>query len=126
MSMRSIDDRGASSLEYAVLLPVFLSLVFGVMDLGRLVWTQVTLDRAVQAAARCAAINSTTCGTDAAVQTYATTQTWGLTTSTGVFAVTHPTCGVTVSVALPFQLVVPWPGSNISSLSATACYPKLS
>jgi Flp pilus assembly protein TadG len=124
--MRQIDDRGALSLEYAALLPVFLSLVFGIMDLGRLVWTQVTLDRAVQAAARCAAINSVSCGTDAAVQTYATTQTWGVTTSAGAFTVTHPSCGVSVSATLSFQLVVPWPGSNLSSLSASACYPKLS
>jgi Flp pilus assembly protein TadG len=124
--MRKIDDRGATALEYAAVLPVFLSLVFGIMDFGRLIWTQTTLDRAVQAAARCAAINSTNCGTDAAVQTYATTQTWGLTTTSGLFTVTHPICGVSVSVALPFQLVVPWPGSNISSLSASACYPKLS
>lgn len=124
--MRRLDDRGALSIEYAVLLPVFLSLVFGVMDLGRLVWTQVTLDRAVQAAARCAAINSTSCGTNSAVQTYATTQTWGLTTAASNFTVTHPSCGVTVSASLPFQLVVPWPGVNLSTLSATACYPVLS
>ncbi len=124
--MRRLDDRGAAALEYAVVVPAFLTLSLGVMDLARLVWTQVTLDRTVQAAARCAVVNSTTCGSDAAIQTYATGQAWGLTTSTTNFTVSHPSCGVTVSAQLAFQFVVPWPTMTLSSLTASACYPKFS
>ena len=72
------EDRGAAAIEYAFVLPALLMFAFGIIDVGRLVWTQVTLDRAVQAAARCASVNSTTCGTDSAIQTYASGQAWGM------------------------------------------------
>ncbi len=124
--MRRLDDRGTLSIEYALILPAFLTLTLGVMDLGRLMWTQVTLDRAVQAAARCASVNSSACTTDAAVQAYAAGQAWGLTTQASNFTVTHPSCGVSVTAQLAFAFVMPWPTTGVSSVSASACYPQLS
>ena len=96
--MRRLDDKGAAMLEYAVVLPIFLSFTIGVMDMSRLLWTQVTLDRAVQSAARCAAVNTTACGGAAAIQTFAAGEAWGVSVASSNFAVSYPSCGVTVSV----------------------------
>ena len=48
--------RGTAAIEYAIVLPVLLLFVLGIMDTGRLLWTYVTIYRATEAAARCAAI----------------------------------------------------------------------
>jgi Flp pilus assembly protein TadG len=116
------DERGAAAIEYAFVLPALLGFALGVMDLGRLVWTEVTLDRAVQAAARCAVVNATTCGTDAGIQSYAAGQAWGMSVPTSSFTITRPACGVTVRAETSFAFTVPWP-VNISSVQAAACYP---
>jgi Flp pilus assembly protein TadG len=59
-------SRGQSLVEFAITLPVFFALVFGVIDGGRLAYTLVTLDSAVQDGARYAALAST--ASTAAVQ----------------------------------------------------------
>ena len=114
---------GEVVIEYAVLLPVLLMFVFGIMDVGRLIWTQATLDRAVEAAARCGAINSTSCGTATQIQNYAVTQAFGLTVAASAFTASTPVCGVQVIASFPFAFVTPLVRSSGLTLSATACYP---
>ena len=121
--MRRLNDSGAALIEYAMVLPAFLGIVLGVMDASRLIWTQVTLDRAVQSAARCAAVNSTTCGANGAIQSFAAGEAWGLSATSANFTVSYPACGVTVSASLPFSFVAPWPGTSLSAVTAQACYP---
>jgi len=119
---------GAAAVEYAVILPVFLVLVLGIMDTGRLLWAYTTLNNATEAAARCYAINAPSCTTSAAVQTYAVTQAWGLTISASAFAATTQTCGAQVSASYVFTFVIPWfsvvGNSNSMTLTAVACYPS--
>jgi Flp pilus assembly protein TadG len=115
--------RGAAALEFALVLPALLLFLLGIMDVGRLVWTQATLDRAVEAAARCGAIDTSACGTATAVQSYAAGQAFGLTVASSAFVVIHATCGLKVSVSLPFTLVIPWIPTSELTLTASACYP---
>lgn len=115
---------GAVTIEYALILPVLLVMVLGIIDVGRLLWTQTTLERAVEAASRCAAINTTLCGTTAKIQNYAVTQAYGLTVTTSVFTVSTPVCGVTVQASFPFRLIVPWLARTSLTLTATSCYPR--
>lgn len=117
------DERGAAALEYAFVLPALFGFALGVMDLGRLVWMQVTLDRAVQAAARCASINVTLCGTDAAIKSYAASQSWGTSVPTSAFEVSPLACGVKIQATMTFQYTVPWPLAP-STIKSAACYPK--
>jgi hypothetical protein len=100
------------------------------MECGRLFWTYTTLYRAVEAAARCGAINSVLCGTTTQIQNYAVTQAFGLTIAASAFTAATPACGVQVSASFPFTLVIPWvtvgtpSGSfNIITLTPAACYP---
>jgi Flp pilus assembly protein TadG len=50
-------DRGAVAVEFALLLPVLLLLIFGVIDFGRALNAQVTLAQAAREGARLAALN---------------------------------------------------------------------
>ncbi|HXP19691.1 MAG TPA: TadE family protein [Streptosporangiaceae bacterium] len=50
-------DRGAVAVEFALLLPVLLLLIFGVIDFGRALNAQVTLTQAAREGARLDALN---------------------------------------------------------------------
>lgn len=116
-------SKGAVAIEYAILLPALLVILLGIIDVGRLLWTQTTLDRAVEAASRCAAINATLCGTTLQIQTYAVTQAYGLQITSAAFTVTKPACGVNVQVSVPFRLIIPWLTRTSLTLTAKSCYP---
>jgi Flp pilus assembly protein TadG len=116
--------------EYAIVLPLLLTFVLGLIDSGRLLWTYATLSRAVTAASRCASINAVACGTTAAVRSYAAAQAWGLNLTASAFTVTTPTCGIQVGGTMVFQYFTPWfylavpfGASNTQTLTARACYP---
>lgn len=117
------------AIEYAIVLPLLLTFALGLMDTGRILWTYTTLSRAVAAASRCAAVNTTTCGTISAVQTYAATQAWGLGLPSTDFVATAASCGTQVTGTLTFQYfslwfyaVMPYVNNQLK-LTATACYP---
>ena len=118
---------GSAAIEYALVLPLLLLLVLGLMDTGRLLWTYTTLYRAVEAAARCGAVNVTACGTTAQIKSRAVAEAWGLTVAPSAFTVSTPSCGLQVRASYPFTFVIPGldtvaPLGTIT-LSATACYP---
>ena len=64
------DSCGATALEFALCAPAFFMLVMGMVELGLLVWMQVALQQGVEAAARCASINKTTCANGMSAGTY--------------------------------------------------------
>ncbi len=49
-------DRGAAAVEFALLLPVLLLIVFGIIDFGRALNAQITLTQAAREGARLAAV----------------------------------------------------------------------
>ena len=117
------DRSGAAALEFGLLLPVFVPLMFGLIQVGQLFWTQTALQHAVEMAARCATINSTACGSTSLTQTYATTQAYGLTFPNGTFTATTAACGNQVSATYSFPVTVAaWFAPTIN-LSARSCYP---
>jgi Flp pilus assembly protein TadG len=121
---------GAAAVEYALILPIFLLFMFGIIDVGRLMWTYVTLTRATEAAARCGAVNTTDCGTTAAIASRAVTEAWGMTITKTAFAVTTPACGVQVVGTYSFVWAIPalmmsTPRGTLT-LTAKSCYPSQS
>jgi hypothetical protein len=57
-------DRGQALVEFAVVLPIFLLVVFGLIDVGRLVYTNATLSQAAREGARLAAAEARWVGSD--------------------------------------------------------------
>ena len=118
-------SEGGATIEAALILPAFLLIIFGVFDAGQLFWTQSTLQLAVQEAARCASINTTTCGSTSAIQSFAASKAPGISVAASSFSVTSPACGNMVQISWPFSFAVAglFPYSSIT-LSAQSCYPK--
>ncbi len=123
-------EAGATALEYGIALPALLFLTFGAMDVGRLMWTYTTLHRAVEASARCAAINPVACGTPAQIALKASTEAWGLTVTPAMFTLQLQSCGARVTGTYNFSPLIPLVGQDGHgglpsgiTLSVSACYP---
>jgi Flp pilus assembly protein TadG len=125
-----MNRRGSTAVEFAVVLPVLLMFVLGLIDFGRLLWSNATLAHAVAEASRCGAVNTSVCGTTALIQSYAAAQAWGLALTSAAFTVTTPTCGVQVNGTMTFTFFIPWlygsapfGAANTLTLNALACNP---
>lgn len=117
-------DGGASAVEFALVFPVFILMVLGIFEISRALWTNSLLNYAVQAAARCGAVDSTTCGSSTDTVTYAVQNSSPLTVPSGDFTASTQSCGSQVTVAFPFTPIVPQMIPFDITLSAQACYPK--
>ena len=53
------DCAGSAAVEFAMLIPLFLLLIFGVYEFGRIYWVQNTLQYAAEQTARCIIANPT-------------------------------------------------------------------
>jgi len=120
-------ERGAAAVEYGLILPVMLLFVFGIIDIGRLMWTYTTLSRATEAAARCGAVDMNNCATVTQIKTRGVNEAWGLTIAPSAFTPTAAACGVHVVGTYSFVFAIPAlmgasPLGTIT-LNATACYP---
>lgn len=120
--------RGAAAIEYALLLPVLLLIVLGIIDAGRLLWVYTTLNRAAAAAARCAVVNASECSSEPQIKSRVVAEAWGLGISPAAVAVTTAACGVQVSANYDFAFIIPGLGAisplGTITLRATACYPQ--
>ena len=98
-------DRGAAAVEFALLLPVLLLLVFGIIDFGRALNAQITLTQAAREGARLDALGNpnVVSGTQAAAA--------GLSPVTVTVTTCQPNAGAsanaTVKAVYSFQFVTP-------------------
>jgi Flp pilus assembly protein TadG len=116
-------DEGATLVEYALVLPAFLGLVLGLMQLGAMAWTQAALNYAVQDAARCAAVRPDLCGAAADVQAYAAARLTGMNVKASAFTVSQLACGQDVRAQVSFDFVNSPFWTARPTLTAEACHP---
>jgi len=128
----SSDVRGVAAVEFALILLPLLLMVLGIIDGGRMLWTQNSLQYAVEQAARYAGLNQaacstghTTCYTTAQIQSYAASMVYGMSLSTSVFSSSSAGCGTLVgtqvSASYAYTPLFPFP-SNVT-LTASSCRP---
>jgi Flp pilus assembly protein TadG len=115
--------RGVSAVETALILTIFLALLFGIVSFSLVLWTQASLHYAVQAAARCASVNQASCGTQSGVETYAMSKYYGRNLGGTTFNYSPTGCGHTVRVDYTYNMDIPFYGAYPVPLSATACFP---
>ena len=118
------DRRGATAVEFSLILPALLLLLFGIVEFGRLLWTQSALHFAVEEAARCATVDAANCGSASAVQSFAVARAAGLGLQNSVFSLTSPACGNQVSASYPFPFVLATLFPYSITLTAQSCFPK--
>lgn len=127
--------RGATAIEFALLAPVFLLLLFGIIEVGRLLWVKQVLTEASFSAARCAALGTTACKAASDVQAFAAARAlrWGLKLDSAQVGYTASTtcdgnAGM-VQVTVSYAFASPLSGF-LTMLPATVqgrgCFPKLS
>ena len=114
------DEDGVSAVEFALILPVFIAFVFGMINCGLMLWTQLGMEHGVVAAARCETINPSACPN---VPAYASQQAYGLNLPTTTFTLSTPACGNRVAASYGFQFVTLIFPPQTVTLSAQSCYP---
>jgi Flp pilus assembly protein TadG len=128
------DAAGATAIEFALLAPVFLLLLFGLIEVGRLVWVKQVLTETAYSAARCAALASP-CKTASDVQGYVVARglRWGLQISASQAGYTaSTTCdGNSGSAQVTIQYTFASPLAGFlpvlpTSVQAHGCFPRLS
>lgn len=124
MKVGRLDRRGVMAIEYALILPVFLAMIFGIIEISRLIWYQVSLQQATAVAARCGALAATNCTTDALIATKAASGAPGIKFPAAAFTVTHETCGVRVAASFSFSFATGILGLPAKTLTANYCHPK--
>ena len=118
------DVRGATAVDFALTLPVFVTLIFGFIQLGLVLWTQLGIQNGVEAAARCASINTAVCPDAISIQNYAAQHALGLGLAPSTFSVAPASCGNQVTANYTFPLVSTSFPSTTLALSAQSCFPS--
>jgi Flp pilus assembly protein TadG len=129
------NTRGATTLEFALVAVILVTLLLGGMELGLIMWTRGTLQSVAAQTARCAAIGSPLCANP---KSYAVNQATallagqGLVTAANVTATTATSCLNEPAGTITFEVVTitasPWFAFDFSLFSpatqtVTACYP---
>jgi Flp pilus assembly protein TadG len=116
--MRS--QRGAMSVDFALVAAPLLLLILGTMEVGRTLWYQNALNYSVEEAARCASIDVNNCNTSDQIKTYAAARS-GAGFAKTTFSATTAACGNLISASYPISIGV----ADLSiTLKAQSCYPK--
>lgn len=115
------DDRGTTAAEFALVVPVFLTLIFGTISTCLLMSAVNNIHYAAERTARCQAVNVSGSCTDA--DTYAKSVYSGPSVTGLSFVASTQTCGLRVIGTGSYTF---FPGVDMSavSISAQACYPK--
>lgn len=129
------DARGTGAVEFALVLPAFLMMIFLILDGGRVMFAKQALNELAAAGARCAALHPAGCATQAATQQWvadrgnrrsqlkltAAMVTASLSTScNGVSGMAQ----VTVTMPFPKGAMTLLPQSAVpANLTATSCFP---
>lgn len=116
-------ERGSSAVEFALIAPFLLTMLFGIVEFGRALWIQGLLDYAVEQASRCASIDTSTCNSSGAIATYASQQTAPLNLPAADFSATTQSCGNQVKASYPFTFVVPKLLPYNITLKSQSCFP---
>jgi|SRR5579859_256141 len=122
------DTAGAAALEFGLVLPAFVAVILGIMQVAYLLWIDNLLHYAVNGAARCGAVGSTVypCAGSGATNMISTADAlFGMAVASipaGTF-VANSACsgsGLTARYTVTFLLVAP------VTLGASSCYPNYS
>jgi Flp pilus assembly protein TadG len=115
------NNSGTAAVEFALVLPMFLTLLIGGFFAAFLLFTAGGLHYAVERAARCAKVQTSVCGNPTATQNYAQSQFSGYAV-TPVFVASSAACGQQVSGSATFAMNI-FVRTITIPLTATACYP---
>jgi Flp pilus assembly protein TadG len=115
------NDSGASAIEFAIVGPVFIGLLIGVMYVCLGLFLAGSLHYAVEEGARCASVKKTICTSSSTIISYAQNAYYGP-ASSPQFNYTTAACGKLVTASANFVANVGLTTVTIP-ISASACFP---
>ena len=116
---------GATAVEFAFTAPLFMALTLGIIETGLALWTQAGMENAVEAAARCASVNSATCSSASTIAAYATHNTLGVAIPVGAFTVSKLRCGNQVAGSYDYLYLTNYFHGAKVTLTARSCFPDI-
>ena len=126
------DARGASIVEFALVAPVLILFVFGIIESARAIWTFQSLQETAFNSARCMAIGRSPCDSVVNVKSHAVARAAKSQITVPASAITveaSVTChGVSgqdrVKIAMPYQTILSgFLPMSLTNLTVTACAP---
>lgn len=112
----AINDRGAAAVEFALIFPVFIMFVLGIIDFGRIYWIKSSMQFVVEQSTRHAMVNTSI--TEAALETYAYAQQTGVSASGAVFDADIDDSGainyMTITGTYSFTFLTPLVGTTLT------------
>jgi Flp pilus assembly protein TadG len=124
MKRALIDSSGATAVEFALTAPLFMMLVLGIVQVALALFTQLGIAHGAVMAARCMSLTPSTCSTSDATQTYAVSESFGLSIPKSTFTVSNPGCGNKVNARYVYSFITMAFGSPTVALTAQSCFPK--
>lgn len=115
------DERGASAAEFALVLPVLLLLLFGIIDVGRYMWAFNQAEKATQVGVRMAVVTDVV-ASDLATQNYVGSNALLQGDTIPASALGVLTCTSATACACP---TAPCPGTTRNATSFTAIVDRM-
>lgn len=116
---------GVTAIEFGLTAPLFMALLWGIVEAGLALWTQFGMENGVEEAARCASVYySSTCSTASAITSYAASHTLGATLPVSTFSYSKPSCGNQVTGSYNYAFFTHFLGTRVT-LSARSCFPDI-
>ena len=115
------DDHGTAAVEFAILAPVFITLVVGTLYLGLCLLLVGSLNYAVEEGARCASIRTTVCPDTNSTIAYTLSRYFGPAASPTV-TFTAAACGNSVSASINYIVDLVLTKVTVP-ITASACFP---
>lgn len=108
--IRPLSDRGAAALEFALVVPVLLALVLGIIEFGRAYNIQTTLSNAARDGVRVMALENSVTAARTATRNSASPldlsrATISVTPTSCAATTTTPAGTATVTITYPFELI---------------------
>jgi len=115
------DERGTTAVEFAIVGPLFIGLVVGILYLCLCLFLVGSLQFAVEDGARCASVKTTVCKDAATTVSYAQGRYLGPSSPTFTYAAAA--CGNSVSASINYVVELGLTQVTIP-ITASACFPS--
>jgi Flp pilus assembly protein TadG len=116
-----LDQQGTTAVEFAIVAPLFLSMIVGTFTLCIGLFLVGSLHYAVEEGARCASVKTTICSDAATTIAYTQNHYFGPNVSP-TFTYAAVACGNSVSATVNYSMNVGFTTFTVP-ISATACFP---
>lgn len=114
------DECGTTAVEFAIVSPVFIAFIIGILYLGLCLFLVGSLHYAVEEGARCASVRTTVCKDASTTVAYAQSRYFGPSSPTFTYAAAA--CGSSVSASINYVAQLGLTQFSIP-IAATACFP---